>query len=576
MSEPDRPTRAANVTLAGQLQDSSYTTPQWLIQRGERYLQVSEILYRIAELADGTHTPEELAILVAAMTRRDISADDVRMLITQKLAPAGIVAISAAAAMASGAGATTPAAPDSAASPLRIHLRAAVIGARAIAPFAWLGSALYLPGIVIVAIIATLASRIWLYRDHGVTQGLEGVIAEPWHLAALALIAVGSAVFHELGHASALRAAGGRARGMGIGLYLIYPVFYTDVTDSYRLGRWRRILVDLGGFYFNLIFALGVLAAYALTRQEWLLVAVTIVDLEVLHQTIPLGRLDGYWLLTDLTGVPDLFAIAGPFARRVAGQKNALPPLRPLANVVVALYLVLILPALALFAYAVAQNLPRLSRAIAASFLARADALDSAFASRDLGAAASTVGQGVLLVLPLLAVLFFLFGIARLFARLFVRVAGSTPRQRIASVASAVIAIALLLALWAPFGFGEALFSAARDTNIPRAFDGRLDPIELPSAFPTDLPKLTLPHIALPSVAPRTTLPLPVVPAPARTAAPATDTPTSAPATDTPTTAPATAAPTAAPTTVPTSTPTTAPTAAPSASPSTAPIGGTP
>ena len=34
---------------------------------------------------------------------------------------------------------------------------------------------------------------------------------------------------------------------MGAGLYLVWPAFYTDVTDSYRLGRAGRLRTDLGG-----------------------------------------------------------------------------------------------------------------------------------------------------------------------------------------------------------------------------------------------------------------------------------------------------------------------------------------
>src|SRR5919201_2770126 len=96
-TDVQRPQRAANVALAGGLAGSAYTEQQWLVQRGDRYLQLTEILYRIAEVADGKHTPEEISVLVSSMTRREISADDVRALVVQKLAPAGIIASAAAA-----------------------------------------------------------------------------------------------------------------------------------------------------------------------------------------------------------------------------------------------------------------------------------------------------------------------------------------------------------------------------------------------------------------------------------------------------------------------------------------------
>ncbi len=43
------------------------------------------------------------------------------------------------------------------------------------------------------------------------------------------------------------------ARAIGAGIYLVWPSFFTNVTDSYRLSRAARIRTDLGGLYFNLI-----------------------------------------------------------------------------------------------------------------------------------------------------------------------------------------------------------------------------------------------------------------------------------------------------------------------------------
>jgi hypothetical protein len=42
---------------------------------------------------------------------------------------------------------------------------------------------------------------------------------------------------------------------MGVGIYLVWPAFYTDVTDAYRLPRRSRLRVDLGGLYFNAVVA---------------------------------------------------------------------------------------------------------------------------------------------------------------------------------------------------------------------------------------------------------------------------------------------------------------------------------
>src|SRR2546423_11389411 len=120
-------------------------------------------------------------------------------------------------------------------------------------------------------------------------------------------VVVISAAFHELGHAAALHYAGGQIKGMGAGIYIVYPAFFTDVSDNYRLPRWKRVRTDLGGFYFNLIFALAIMGVYLLTGHEFLLLMVLMINLEILHQLLPFLRLHGYWTLADITGVPEFF-----------------------------------------------------------------------------------------------------------------------------------------------------------------------------------------------------------------------------------------------------------------------------
>lgn len=69
---------------------------------------------------------------------------------------------------------------------------------------------------------------------------------------------------------------------MGVGIYLVWPAFYTDVTDAYRLPRRDHLRVDLGGMVKNLS---------------------------------PVIRSGGYHILADATGAPDLFAHIGPTIR---------------------------------------------------------------------------------------------------------------------------------------------------------------------------------------------------------------------------------------------------------------------
>jgi putative peptide zinc metalloprotease protein len=102
-----------------------------------------------------------------------------------------------------------------------------------------------------------------------------------------------------------------------MGLYLVFPAFFTDVTDGYRLTRAARVRTDLGGVYFHLLFASALIAGTAVTGNQLLLFAALLINIEIGRQFIPFVRLDGYWLLTDLTGVPDFLSQMGPFLRSI-------------------------------------------------------------------------------------------------------------------------------------------------------------------------------------------------------------------------------------------------------------------
>src|SRR5205823_7544294 len=134
---PPRPSLAPGVVLAGPMPGTGYRATQWLIQRGERYLQVSEILYRVAGLCDGSRTDEEIAVLVSAETRRNVTAADVRAVVDTKLVPAGII----------GGAAAAPATAPRRSSPLGVQLGTKVIGAATIEPLARIAQILFAPGV---------------------------------------------------------------------------------------------------------------------------------------------------------------------------------------------------------------------------------------------------------------------------------------------------------------------------------------------------------------------------------------------------------------------------------------------
>ena len=125
---------------------------------------------------------------------------------------------------------------------------------------------------------------------------------------------------------------------IGAGIYLVWPAFYTDVTDSYRLGRWGRIRTDLGGLYFNAVVVVLTFGWWYATRWDALLLLVATQILQMVQQLMPLLRFDGYHLLADLTGVPDLYhrirpTLLGLLPHRWSDPENRV--LKPWARAVI-------------------------------------------------------------------------------------------------------------------------------------------------------------------------------------------------------------------------------------------------
>jgi putative peptide zinc metalloprotease protein len=352
------PVRSAGVHLIGQMQDVGFEESQWLVEREGQFVQLSEVLYRILERADGRRSLCEIAAHVTDSTEWLVDESTIRLLIDSKLIPLRLIARRELANRSS----PSRSVPGSI---LGVNMRMIMFPERLVSALAGRLQLLFSPPFLIALVAVSGAAHLWMYVIHGVRGSVSEVLYTPGALLAVFAIIVAAGFVHELGHAAALRYGGGRARGIGVGLYLIFPAFYTDATDAYRLGRTARVRVDLGGIYFHLLCALVLILLSAWSRRELLLFAAFLLNIEALRQFIPFVRLDGYWAIADLTGIPDFFSQMGPFlkstlplsmARRFAA--SSLPALRPVARTVFAAYTFAVVPVLVYLMGRMAIRLP--------------------------------------------------------------------------------------------------------------------------------------------------------------------------------------------------------------------------
>src|SRR3954452_15561926 len=87
------PQLADGVELIGEYEGSGYKEPPSLVRRGDgQVIQLTPLLYSVAEKADGARDYEGIASALSDEIGRSVSSDNVRFLVEQKLQPLGILA----------------------------------------------------------------------------------------------------------------------------------------------------------------------------------------------------------------------------------------------------------------------------------------------------------------------------------------------------------------------------------------------------------------------------------------------------------------------------------------------------
>ena len=121
------------------------------------------------------------------------------------------------------------------------------------------------------------------------------------------LLIIAMCFFHEIGHASACKYYNAPVGEIGFGIASFRPVMFTNVTGAWYLNKKQRIIVNVGGVYFQTIFvAVITLISLQIHNASLYYVSKTMM-LSVFFLFCPFYRMDGYWLLSDIIGEPNLY-----------------------------------------------------------------------------------------------------------------------------------------------------------------------------------------------------------------------------------------------------------------------------
>jgi putative peptide zinc metalloprotease protein len=455
------PRLAEGIELCGQFEGSGFKEPPYIARRTDgQMIQMPGMLYALAEVVDGRADEAELAQRFSDRIKRQVEPDMVRTLLDEQLRPLGVVAP---------ADGSEPELEKAADPLLALKFRTKVVPARLVHGVTTVFKPLFLPPVVVAVVLAFLALDVWLFGVHGISQSLRSVIYDPALMFMLFGGVVLATTFHEIGHATGTRYGGARPGVMGVGVYIVWPAFYTDITDAYRLGKAGRLRADLGGMYFNAIFALATAGLYAATGFEPLLLLVVIQTFTIVQQSLPLLRLDGFYIISDLTGVPDMLTRIKPVLSSLVPGREPDPrvtELKPWVRRVVTGYVLTVVPIIGLLFVLMLVHAPRAFATGYDSFAVHWSHVGPDFSG-------GRTGQGIFNVVEMLVLVLPLAGMVYTTARVGGRAgsgamgwsAGHPARQASLALGTAA-AVGVVAFLWWPHGEYRPIQPGERGTLV--------------------------------------------------------------------------------------------------------------
>ncbi|SKB05717.1 putative peptide zinc metalloprotease protein [Prosthecobacter debontii] len=166
-------------------------------------------------------------------------------------------------------------------------------------------------GFVISLVIFVAGLSVFVLNFPRIAPSLNDFLTLP-NLALVWVLTIVVKVIHEFGHGLTCKHYGGEVHEMGAMVIVFSPFLYADVTDSYLFPRRRhRVLVAAAGIYVELVIAAIATLLWAVSQlgpgQQLLFNLMLITSVwTVLFNANPLMKFDGYYMLTDILGVPNL------------------------------------------------------------------------------------------------------------------------------------------------------------------------------------------------------------------------------------------------------------------------------
>lgn len=270
-----------------------------------RHFQINERLYHLLDLLHSPSTMAEWADNFHQRTAQQLPLAELSPLCTQLLEQ-GLIVVAGQAAQ--------PVKPVTPKAYLGMHFRRTILSTERLAPLARLFQGFFHLKLAIPTVLLIVIAHVFAFRELNAQPELQLELFTGPLLTACLFFSI---FLHEVGHVAACHRWRCPHGPLGVGLYFSMPIFYVDVTQAWRLSRRQRATVDIGGVYIQMLCVPLAMLLYWWTGNATYLMVILTIDMLVLYNFEPFMKLDGYWLLSDLTGVPNLHSRTQETARQI-------------------------------------------------------------------------------------------------------------------------------------------------------------------------------------------------------------------------------------------------------------------